>query len=62
MGNSGSTVSDLFYPDNPKRRRRAEELKGDSYVLQAEFNGLKAHRSVTCPYGYGDLIIYLTEE
>jgi hypothetical protein len=53
MGNSGSTISDLFYLDNPKRRRRAEELKGDIYVLQAEFSGLKAHKSVTCSYLYG---------
>ncbi|KAJ5881311.1 uncharacterized protein N7473_012364 [Penicillium subrubescens] len=46
MGNSGSTISDLFYLDNPKRRRRAEELKGDIHVLQAEFSGLKAHKII----------------
>ncbi|KAF8249513.1 hypothetical protein K440DRAFT_640888 [Wilcoxina mikolae CBS 423.85] len=42
MGNGPSKINDLFYPDNPKRRERAEELEHDIKSLNKEFNDLKA--------------------
>ncbi|KAH0611876.1 uncharacterized protein H6S33_011141 [Morchella sextelata] len=45
MGNShsvGSGISDLFYPDNPSRRGRCQELKNDITLICAEFKELQA--------------------
>lgn len=44
MGNSGSTIGDIFFPDNPNRRARAEELKNQINVFAAEFKLLKISR------------------
>lgn len=45
MGNSssvGSSISDLFYPDNPERRERCQELKNDINSICLEFKHLQA--------------------
>lgn len=47
MGNSGSTIGDLFFPDNPSRRRRAEELKQQITLYGAEFHSLRVSRCVS---------------
>ena len=33
----GQNLSDVFYPDNPKRRARAEQLKTDVDIDAASF-------------------------
>ena len=33
----GNTVSDLFYPDNPNRRKRAEGLRQDILQFVQDF-------------------------
>lgn len=46
MGNSGSSIGDIFYPDNPKRRQRCLELSSAINMYIAEFEQLKAQRLV----------------
>jgi hypothetical protein len=44
MGNSGSTIGDIFFPDNPNRRRRAEQLKQQIEAFGNEFQQVKEAR------------------
>ncbi|PFH49030.1 hypothetical protein AMATHDRAFT_5282 [Amanita thiersii Skay4041] len=44
MGSGGSKISDVWYPDNPKRRARASQLKEDVDFLCHEFEELKKKR------------------
>lgn len=41
VGAVGQSVGDLFYPDNPNRRKRVEQLQDDIKVMQNEFESLK---------------------
>jgi len=49
MGNNISTVGDLFFPDNPNRRCRAQELQQQILTFGEEFKELQATR-YHCPY------------
>lgn len=44
MGNNQSSVGDLFYRDNPNRRRRADELSNNIAFLRTEFETLMVSR------------------
>lgn len=44
MGNGASSIGDLFFPDNPNRRRRAEELRNQINAFGEEFKQLTAYR------------------
>jgi hypothetical protein len=45
MGSDGkSMIGDLFFPDNPARRRRAEELRYDIYTMISLFEEQKRTR------------------
>jgi len=44
MGNNISTVGDLFFPDNPNRRCRAQELQQQILTFGEEFKELQATR------------------
>ncbi|PFH49433.1 hypothetical protein AMATHDRAFT_41548 [Amanita thiersii Skay4041] len=46
MGGSGSKFSDLFYPDNPYRRARAQELHDDVKFICHQFAEVKEKRDV----------------
>lgn len=55
MGNSGSSIGDIFYPDNPNRRRRAEELRQDINDIVNQFQEqkqLRYIRTVPLPVKY----------
>lgn len=41
-------MGDIFYPDNPKRRARAEELYNQIKIYEQEFKTLKAERYHPC--------------
>ena len=41
IGATGQSIADTFYPDNPNRRTRADQLKNDIRTFQAEFDELK---------------------
>lgn len=41
VGAVGQSVGDLFYPDNPNRRKRVDQLQDDIKVMQNEFQSLK---------------------
>jgi hypothetical protein len=43
----GQNISDVFYPDNPNRRARANQLKSDIEAFCFEFNEVKASRQFT---------------
>lgn len=40
-GAVGRSIGDLFYPDNPKRRTRVDQLKNDIETMINEFNSIK---------------------
>ncbi|RYP21599.1 hypothetical protein DL766_007901 [Monosporascus sp. MC13-8B] len=44
MGNGVSSIGDLFFPDNPNRRRRAEELRNQINAYGEEFKQLARFR------------------
>lgn len=48
MGNNISTAGDIFFPDNPSRRRRAQELQQQILDFGREFKQLHATR-YDCP-------------
>lgn len=41
VGAVGQSIGDLFYPDNPNRRKRIEQLQDDIKVMQNDFESLK---------------------
>ncbi|PFH47146.1 hypothetical protein AMATHDRAFT_68359 [Amanita thiersii Skay4041] len=45
MGGGGSKISDLFYPDNPKRRARASQLRDDVNFFCNQFEEVKRKRN-----------------
>ncbi|PFH45458.1 hypothetical protein AMATHDRAFT_9200 [Amanita thiersii Skay4041] len=45
MGGGGSKISDLFYPDNPKRRARASQLHDDVNFFANQFEEVKKKRN-----------------
>ncbi|PFH49431.1 hypothetical protein AMATHDRAFT_4885 [Amanita thiersii Skay4041] len=45
MGGGGSKMSDLFYPDNPYRRARAEQLRDDVQFICKQFEEAKEERN-----------------
>ncbi|EQK97422.1 hypothetical protein OCS_06867 [Ophiocordyceps sinensis CO18] len=45
----GNTASDLFYPDNPKRRERAQGLRQDILQYVQDFEREKAKKSSLPP-------------
>lgn len=46
----GNTVSDLFYPDNPNRRKRAEGLRQDILQFVEDFEREKQKKyEPLCP-------------
>ncbi|PFH47145.1 hypothetical protein AMATHDRAFT_87885 [Amanita thiersii Skay4041] len=45
MGGGGSKISDLFYPDNPKRRARASQLRDDVNFFANQFEEVKKKRN-----------------
>ncbi|KAJ6144918.1 hypothetical protein N7470_008813 [Penicillium chermesinum] len=43
----GMSMGNIFYPDSPKRRARAEEIYNQIKVFEQEFRTLKATRIYT---------------
>ncbi|KAF8650929.1 hypothetical protein AX16_005027 [Volvariella volvacea WC 439] len=44
MGGNISKPGDIFYPDNPNRRARAQQLKNDTEDYARQFEDLRKHR------------------
>lgn len=40
-GAVGRSVGDLFYPDNPRRRRRVDQLRTDIQTFQAQYEAAR---------------------
>ena len=45
----GNGISNIFYPDNPNRRARAEQLKTDIDSFCQEFKEVERSRYVVSP-------------
>ncbi|KAK5953015.1 hypothetical protein OHC33_006137 [Knufia fluminis] len=58
MGNAGSSIGNLFYPDNSNRENRMNQLQNDCHNLKWQFDQQMAKVSVVC---LQDLLQKLTD-